>query len=83
MKIFMTVVGRMIPYHIIHSKQKRFMTVEAAKQELREAGIPEDFIDHVPTLDIDDVDPDEIVGRPSPYDDPEEDMVDVTDRRHN
>jgi Family of unknown function (DUF5939) len=78
-KSFMTVIGRMIPSHVIHSKAQRYMTVEAAKQELREAGIPEDVVDDMPYLDIDDVDPDEIEGnRKSPYDDPEEDMLDVT-----
>jgi hypothetical protein len=84
LKIFMAVVGRIIPTHVIHSKQQRYMTVEAAKAELREAGIPESFIEHVPTYDINDVDPDEIVGRPSPYDDPEADedeMVDVTPKQ--
>jgi hypothetical protein len=39
------------------------MTVEAAKAELRAAGIPESYVDYMPTLDIDDVDPDEILGR--------------------
>jgi hypothetical protein len=63
LKIFMTVVGRLVPHHVIHSKQKRYMTVEAAKAELRAAGIPESYVDYMPTLDIDDVDPDEIVGR--------------------
>jgi hypothetical protein len=41
LKIFMTVVGRLIPSHIIHSRAQRYMTVEAAKAELREPGIPE------------------------------------------
>jgi hypothetical protein len=84
-KIFMAVVGRMIPTHVIHSKKQRYMTVEAAKAELREAGIPEEFIEHVPTYDINDVDPDEAIGgRESPYDDPEADegeMMDVTPRQ--
>ena len=65
-KSFMAVVARMIPTHVIHSKKQRYMTVEAAKAELREAGIPESFIEFVPTYNVDDVDPDEIVGRPEP-----------------
>jgi hypothetical protein len=63
LKIFMAVIGRIIPTHVIHSKKQRYMTVEAAKAELRAAGIPESFVDYMPTLDIDDVDPDDIVGR--------------------
>jgi hypothetical protein len=31
------------------------------------------MIDYTPTVDIEDVDPDEMVGRKSPYDDPETD----------
>jgi hypothetical protein len=84
LKVFMSVVGRMIPTHVIRSKKQRSMTVEAAKAELREAGIPEEFIELVPTYDINDVDPDEIVGRESPYDDPEadeDDMVDVAPKQ--
>ncbi len=71
LKIFMAVVERMIPTHVIHSKKQRYMTVEAAKAELREAGIPESFIENLPIYSIDDVDPDEVMGMKSPYDDPE------------
>jgi hypothetical protein len=72
LKVFMAVVGKMVPHHIVHSKPKQYMTVAQAKAELRAAGIPEEFIEHVPTFNISDVDPDEVVGRESPYDDPEE-----------
>jgi hypothetical protein len=47
------------------------MTVAQAKAELRSLGIPESFLEHAPKLSIYDVDPDEVVGRKSPYDDPE------------
>jgi hypothetical protein len=80
MKTFMAVVGKMVPHHIVHSKPKQYMTVAQAKAELRALGIPESFLEHAPKLSIYDVDPDEVVGRRSPYDDPEADeaMVDVT-----
>jgi TATA-box binding protein (TBP) (component of TFIID and TFIIIB) len=85
LKIFMNVVGRMIPSHVIHSKQQQFMTVTQARQELRAAGVPDSALKHMPTFSIHDVDPDEVVGkgrRKSPYDDPEaldvERLVDVT-----
>jgi hypothetical protein len=81
LKVFMAVVGKMVPHHIVHSPAKQYMTVAQAKAELRAVGIPESFLEHVPKLSIYDVDPDEVVGRKSPYDDPElddEGMRDVT-----
>jgi hypothetical protein len=81
LKTFMAVVGKMVPHHIVHSKPKQYMTVAQAKAELRAVGIPESFLEPVPTLSIYDVDSDEVVGRKSPYDDPElddEEMRDVT-----
>jgi hypothetical protein len=81
MKTFMAVVGKMVPHHIVHAKAKQYMTVAQAKAELRAVGIPESFLEHVPKLSIYDVDPDEVVGVKSPYDDPEldeEGMRDVT-----
>jgi hypothetical protein len=87
LKIFMTVVGRMIPSHVIHSKPQRYMTVAQAKAELRAAGVPDSALEHMPTLSIHDVDPEEIVGgrRKSPYSDPEElddeGMINVTPKQ--
>jgi hypothetical protein len=82
LKVFMAVVGKMVPHHVVHSKQQRYMTVAQARAELREAGVPDSALKHMPTLSIHDVDPEEVVGtRKSPYDDPELDdnqMVDVT-----
>jgi hypothetical protein len=81
LKTFMAVVGKMVPHHIVHSPAKQYMTVAQAKAELRAVGIPESFLEHVPKLSIYDVDPDEVLGRRSPYDDPElddEGMRDVT-----
>jgi hypothetical protein len=81
-KTYLAVVARIIPTHVIDTPAQRYMTVAQAKAELREAGVPESVIKHMPTLNRRDVDPDEIVGRrPSPYDDPETDdegLVDVT-----
>jgi hypothetical protein len=57
------------------------MTLAQAKAELRAVGIPESFLEYVPKLSIYDVDPDDVVGRRSPYDDPEldeEGMRDIT-----
>jgi hypothetical protein len=81
LKTFMAVVGKMVPHHIVHSKAKQYMTVTQAKAELRAIGVPESFLEHVPKFSIYDVDPDEVVGGKSPYDDPELDeggMRDVT-----
>jgi hypothetical protein len=79
LKVFMAVVGKLVPRHIVHSPAKQYMTVAQAKAELRAVGIPESFLEHVPKLSIYDVDPDEVVGRKSPYDDPELDEEEMRD----
>jgi phage terminase large subunit-like protein len=46
----------------MYSKAKQYMTVAQAKPELREAGVPESALEHMPTLSIHDVDPEEVVN---------------------
>jgi hypothetical protein len=58
LRTFMAVVARMIPTRVTHAPPQRYTTVEQARAELREAGIPDSMIDYTPTVDIEDVDPD-------------------------
>jgi hypothetical protein len=68
MKTILAVVARIIPTRVIHTPTQKYMTVEQARAELREAGIPDSVIGYTPTMD-----------RKSPYDDPEADDAEMND----
>jgi hypothetical protein len=81
LKTFMAVVARIIPTHVIQPKERRYITEEQARAELKAAGVPESVLGFLPSYDGRQYDPEEIVGGRNPYEDDDDMRCDTAKAR--
>jgi hypothetical protein len=79
LRTFAIILARMMPKNVTHttvSKLPTFMTEDEVIQGLKEAGLPLNLLEKMRVTDALTLSPEDYVA--DPYDDPEDDMVDVT-----